>query len=382
MTRVAMAADLHVDSYLSRIDPASGLNLRELDFLRTTAWVARRARELECEALVVAGDFTESKVPPKAPRVARIRRALLEGPARQIHIRGNHDSEQAGDSIVTELAATPGWTGHMAPGFEMVGDLAVCVIPFMERKWLRAQEAFHGVADADVYRVLAEQYLVIARGLKVAADTAGARHAILVGHQQLAGGRMNDSQAAFMGDLDLVVDARALSAIGYAAVVFGHVHRGQTVIDEPACPVVFAGSIERVDFAEEAEAKSFLVVDVVDGRATIERVETPARQFVTLRDIGEVLVTEHPYDHVKDAVVRVLDLDPAADVAAIRANLVAAGAFEIASIAVRRPEATTATGGMSEALAPAAALEAYFAADPDHEVLVERGRQLLQDVAA
>jgi exonuclease SbcD len=168
----------------------------------------------------------------------------------------------------------------------LVDDVAVCVIPFLSKSHLRALPAFAAADQDDVFRALSDAYLDLARGAFVLAEQSGAKSAILVGHQQLSGGRMNETQQVFLGDLDIVVDARALAAIGYAAVTFGHVHRGQTVIDDPACPVVFAGSIERVDFAEEAEEKSFLVVDVEDGRATIERIPTPARHMVTVRGDG------------------------------------------------------------------------------------------------
>jgi exonuclease SbcD len=139
--------------------------------------------------------------------------------------------------------------------------------------------------------------------------------------------------------------------------------------------VLFAGSVERVDFAEEHELKSFLVVDVVDGRATIERIPTPARRFVTLHSLDALVDTD-----IEAAVVRFLDAED--DPAVIRAHLESYGPFEITEIRPFRAESAAAEGAMSESLAPAAALEAYFAADPDRDALVARGRQLLEEAAA
>src|SRR5450759_2347300 len=102
MTRLAFAADLHVDAYGSRIDPETGLNARLVDYLATTAWMAEEARRRGAEALVVAGDFTERRHP--APwLVSQIRGALSSFPGRQVYLRGNHDGEIAGGSIVTLL---------------------------------------------------------------------------------------------------------------------------------------------------------------------------------------------------------------------------------------------------------------------------------------
>lgn len=388
MARIAITADLHVDHPEStRRYPGATITVREQDALDTLRWVGEHARRFEAEALVVAGDYVEQKQNPRSGRVTRIARALSHGPDRQIHLPGNHDITEGGISIVEDLATrAPGWTGHTAPGFELVGTTGVVVIPFLSPAWARtidtpvdldgAQVKPSEMTDAQIYRWLAGHYLTIARGQFVAAEQAGARDVILVGHQQLSGGRMTDTQQAFLGDLDLVVDSRALAAIGFVAVVFGHVHRAQTVIDEPACPVVFAGSIERVDFAEELEPKSFVVVDVEGGRAKIERVETPARHMVTVTGDGSFIEAQ-----VEDSIVRGVDLDPDVDEADLRRALLAAGALEVMGIRRRPIEAAAAVGGLSESLSPEALVEAYYADDPDRDAMVALWRRHLAEVA-
>jgi exonuclease SbcD len=377
MTRLAITSDIHADQYGSRRDPVSGLNVREQDILSTLRWISGHARSLECEALIVAGDYVERKTNPRSARVTRIAQALAAGPDRQLHILGNHDVADGGFSIVDDLATRSiGWTGHTRPELVAIGDVGVCVIPFLSPAWLRTQPGCEDLPDADVFRLLGEQYLTLARGLYAKADRSGMRSAILVGHQQLSGGRMNETQQAFLGDLDLVVDARTLAAIGFVAVIFGHVHRGQTVIDDPTCPVVFTGSIERVDFAEELEEKSFLVVDVEAGRATIERIPTPARRMVTVRGDGSFVETA-----VEDAVVRGVDLDPDVDEVDLRRALYAAGALEVMGMRRRPREGVASAGALSEDLSPEALLEAYFNGDPDREELVAMGRRLLAEVA-
>jgi len=290
---------------------------------------------------------------------------------------GNRDIADAGLSIVTDLATrAPRWTGHTEPDVQLVGNTAVCVIPFLHPAWLRTQPGFEALPDAEVFRALGEAYQTIARGLLVKAEQAGARAAILVGHQQLSGGRMNDQQQAFLGDLDLVVDARALTAIGYAAVTFGHVHRAQTVIDDPACPVVFVGSIERVDFAEELEDKSFLVVEVEGGKATIERLVTPARHMVTVRGDGSFNEAA-----IEDSIVRGVDLDPDVDELDLRRALYAAGALEVMGLRRRTVAETAAARAMGEDLSPEQLLTTYYEGDPDREALVAMGRRILAGVS-
>lgn len=376
MTRIAVTADLHADDFLTRVDPATGLNARFQDIIGSIRWVGEHARQFECEALVVAGDYTESKTPARSPRVVKIAQALASGPDRQIHMLGNHDGSWHGESIVTDLARTQGWTGFTQPGIELVDGVALCAIPYLDRRWIRTQPGFETIPDAELFRVLSAEYLTIARGLFVAAEAAGARASILVGHQQLSGGRMTEKQQAFLGDYDVVVDTGALQAIGFAAITFGHVHKAQ-VLAAGDRPVMFAGSIERVDFAEELEQKSFLVVDVDDaGNATVEQVPIPARHYLTIRGNGSFNDAA-----AEDSVVRAIDLDPDVDETELRRALVAAGAFEVVQVTRRPVDAPEVVGGIDETLSPEAALEEYFADDPDRDALVELGREILTAVA-
>lgn len=382
MTRIAFTADLHIDQYGSRVDPATGLNARLLDYLRTTRFVAQTARDADAEALVVAGDFTERKH-VNDWLLRHIQDALSDGPARQVFLRGNHDAEIANESKVSVLAEMgAGWAAHARPGHEVVGDVVLCLLPYMDRHWMRAQEGMERAPDADVFRLLAERFLLLARGLHAQAKAAHPDKAtVLVCHQTLAGGRMGEAQQAFLGDMSLVVDTGALAAVGFEGIVAGHLHRHQLI--PAAVPVLYAGSVERVDFGEEHEPKGFIVADVEPGRFDWSFVETPARRYVTLA--GDDLSAEHPMgevrDDVRDAIVRVRDLPADADPARVRAALERWGAFDVHSIERVRVAAPEVAGGLSESLSPGQALEAWFDGDADRDALVQRGRDLLEVAA-
>ena len=374
MTRLAVVADVHCDDFGSKLDPASGLNARWVDTIDMLRWVATDARARGADALIVAGDLSESRHP--APwRVAQIGEAVAAFGGPTILARGNHDGLRADRSIVDVLAAgRPGWSGFSRPGITMLGTTAIAVLPYLDKHHLRALPGYESVPETEVFAVLAQAYLTIAGGLYVEAQQAGALQTVLVVHQALAGGSMSEAQQVFLGDHSLVVDTRALAAIGFTAIVAGHFHKHQVLSESPL--VAYAGSPYRTDFGEEGQTKGYLIVDVASGSAAMTFVETPARRFVTLRaECG------YSPDEVRDAIVRCVDVDPELDIAHLRSMLEADGAFEVVSVAVRRPESTAATGGMSEALAPTQALAEYFAADPDAPVLIERGRELLAEVA-
>jgi exonuclease SbcD len=382
MTRIAFAADLHVDAYGSRIDPATGLNARLVDYLTTTAWMADEARHRGAEALVVAGDFTERRHP--APwLVSRIRGALSSFPGRQVYLRGNHDGEIAGGSIVTLLddgfddPDESGRTGISRPRVEPIAfDVVLACIPHLDRHWLRAQPGMEKVPDAEVYQALGDQFLTIARGLyaEARADYPDAA-CVLVCHQTLAGAHMSESQQAFLGDLGLVVDARALAAVGFEGIVAGHLHRHQVVLEEP--PVLYPGSIERVDFGEEHETKGFVIADVEPGRFAWEFVATPARRFVTVDYALDAVV----FPDVEDAVVRAINVDPGVATDDVHKAMELAGAWDVVEIRRLRTDAPEIAGGLSESLGPLEALSAYFADDRDAEPLLALGRELLEAAA-
>jgi exonuclease SbcD len=390
MTRIAFTADLHVDEYGSRRDPETGLNARLLDFLSTTRWMAEEADRRGAYALVVAGDFTERRHP--APwLVTRIRNALSFGPGRQLYVRGNHDGEIAGGSTVSVL--DDGYEEHDESGRSSVSqprlepiafDAVLACVPFLDRHWLRAQPGFESVPDAELFKVLGDQFLAIAGGLYAEArrdyPDAGV---VLVCHQTLAGGRMGPAQEAFLGDVSLVIDTRALASIGFEAVVAGHLHQHQVLVDGDR-PVLYTGSPERVDFGEEAETKGFVVADVGPGRFAWEFVETPARRFVTI-DASNWPQSEHggPDSQIlQDAVVRVVNLPPEDDVAQVRRTLEDLGAFDVTEIRRRALPQAGSAGGLSESLTAGEALTEYFAGDPDAEALVELGGRILVEATS
>jgi exonuclease SbcD len=376
MTKIAFVADLHVDDLGSKVNPETGLNARFEDGLRILGWVAQDAAARGCDVLVVGGDFTEQRHP--APwRVAKIAEALGAFPGPFVLARGNHDGLRAGRSIADVLGDMLGDAkGFSRPGIAWVKRTAICVLPYLDRHWLRSQPEFEGATDAQVFAALGEQFLAIARGLYAQAhdehpDLDGC---VLVVHQSLAGGQMTEQQQAFLGDMSLVVDTAALGAIGFDAVLAGHFHLHQTLGVDPL--VVYAGSPQRVTFQEQDQTKGYLVVDT-EKLPAFEFVETPARRFVTLtgNDIGD-------WPDITDAVVRMVDVDRDINTAAVRDELERkGGAFEITEIRLRPVEAAAAPTGLSESLTPAQALSSYFDGDVDAEVLVDRGVAILQEAA-
>jgi exonuclease SbcD len=65
-------------------------------------------------------------------------------------------------------------------------------------------------------------------------------------------------------------------------VALGHVHCHQNLNKSNDPPVVYPGSIERVDFSEEKEQKGYVMVELEKGRANWQFCPLPARVFRTI----------------------------------------------------------------------------------------------------
>jgi exonuclease SbcD len=72
----------------------------------------------------------------------------------------------------------------------------------------------------------------------------------------------------------------ARSAFDY--VCLGHIHKHQNLNPDSHPPIVYCGSIERVDFGEEKEEKGFCIVTLNGKDTSYKFIKTPARPFHTI----------------------------------------------------------------------------------------------------
>ena len=90
-------------------------------------------------------------------------------------------------------------------------------------------------------------------------------------------------------------------------VVLGHIHKAQDFGKYGRPNVFYCGSTDRIDFGEESEEKSYVVMDL--DNKTWERVPIPCRKYITLSgsvsDAGIWSNDSVPLPDVKDAICRI-----------------------------------------------------------------------------
>jgi exonuclease SbcD len=126
-------------------------------------------------------------------------------------------------------------------------------------------------------------------------------------------------------------------------VALGHIHKSQDLNTGNHPPVIYPGSIERVDFGEAKDDKFFVIADVSRGHTQVEWCKLEGiRPFVDrfVRLDSQEEVTERileafpPLDQLKGAIVRLVleyprDWEASIDEASIREYLADAFSFSL-----------------------------------------------------
>jgi exonuclease SbcD len=317
--RVLHMADLHlgVENY-GRFDPARGLSSRIGDFLSCLDVAVERAAEVDL--VLIAGDIYKTCTPPPTVQrefAARVRRMSRTTPV--FIITGNHDvpnaSERASSVDIFAALELEGVTVARTPGLKRVetrgGTVEMAALPFLPESRLKADEEFKELTIGESRERMEE--MLTRRLQRLASERDPSIPGILLMHYTVRGtvlGGYSGNRALLMPEVQLPRHVVEDERFDYVAL--GHIHKHQCLNRGGHPPIVYSGSIERVDFSEEDEEKGFVIAEVARGRTTWEFVPVPARRFVTLKvsvegeEPTEEVVAGVTGRDVADAVVRVI----------------------------------------------------------------------------
>jgi exonuclease SbcD len=192
-----------------------------------------------------------------------------------------------------------------------------------------------------------------------------------MGHFSVSEAKLGSERTVMLGR-DVVVLKSVLADPIWDYVALGHIHRHQQLNAGQHPPIVYAGSLERIDFGEEKEPKGFVIADIERGHTHWEFQPTEARTFVTIRaDVREApdplatlldTVARHEFS---DAIVRIIVQAHAEQEGLLReADIRGAldGAYYVAGIVkdIERTYRQRLGGESPEELAPAELLARYF----------------------
>jgi DNA repair protein SbcD/Mre11 len=402
--RVLHFADVHIgmENY-GRTDPTTGLSSRVVDFLRRMDEMVAHVLEQDVDLVIFAGDAFKTRNPsPTFQREFAFRIQDLAAHCPVVLLVGNHDLpsiERRASSIeIYETLNVPNTLVGRDYALHEIetkrGPVLVATAPYPARNHLLQDvDVPHRSTIAEIDALL-EQHLD--QRLQALAEEANQYDMprLLTGHFSVSGATFGSERSVMLGrDVTLMLSTVADPAWDYVAL--GHIHKHQCLnlgrADQP--PVVYSGSMERIDFGEELDPKGFVWVELERGRAHWEFVEVASRPFTTLRvdvkragDPNQVVLDAIRRHDLDDAVVRlIISADPEADLLlnerTLQHALRDAGANHVAAIQrdVERP-ARLRLGTSPEGLSPDDLLERYLQSkDVPYdriEVLLEHARQL------
>ena len=84
---------------------------------------------------------------------------------------------------------------------------------------------------------------------------------ILTAHASIEGAKFGGERLVMLGN-DLVLSGVLVKNPRFSYVAMGHIHKPQDVSNGYQPPVIYPGSIERIDFGEAHEDKFFVIADM------------------------------------------------------------------------------------------------------------------------
>ena len=321
MVRILHFSDAHIDMVRQgRHDPQSGLPVRTLDFLQALDIIVDTAIAQKAELAIFAGDAYRNQLPAPTfqrewgKRILRLSQASIF----TILVVGNHDISPATGRAHAlqefETLRIPNTCVISEPCLLTPKDLnglplQIIGLPWISRSGLMAYTEARGKSLKDVQVEIEDLLSDALKDLLNQLDPA--LPAILTAHLTVQGAVYGNERSVMLGR-DLTIPPGLLKDEKLDYVALGHIHRFQDLNKGQYPPIVYAGSIEKMDFGEMRDAKGFVLADVERKRTSYTFHPLSGRKFlssdieVTDQDaITDTIIKKMPSrDSLKDAIFR------------------------------------------------------------------------------
>jgi exonuclease SbcD len=408
--RVLHFADVHIgmENY-GKTDAETGLSSRVVDFLRRMDEMVIYAREHDVDLVIFAGDAFKTRTPnPTFQREFAWRVRDLSELAPVVLLVGNHDlppsALKASSIEIYDTLAVPNvW---VADDYEVKrimtkrGDVIVGAAPYPIRARLMQEIRTTGITIRETDELLENELATILQNMAAEADVLAGSDDIprlLTAHFTVRGAMLGSERSVMLGR-DVQVSPGLLADPRWDYVALGHIHKHQNLTEKrPGVPpLVYSGSLERIDFGEEGDTKGFCWLEMARYQTTWQFIPVQARPMVTLRldcrkdnqPTQTVLAKMKQYD-LNGAIVRIFvqlmpENNPSLNDTRIRDVLQQAGVFHIAAIKreVEHPDRAR-LGASPEGLTNEQLLERFLVSrsveDNRRTALMTAARDMMRD---
>lgn len=402
MLKLLHFADAHIDmTNFGSHDPETGLPERVMDFLRSLDTIVQAAIDEKVDLVIFAGDAYKDRAP--APtfqrewgrRLMRLSKAGIP----TILLTGNHDispsqrkahAMQEFDTLAPEHIRVVSSLRLLTPADLEGLPVQVLAIPWITRAGVMQSISAGETDEEDPLRVIengVSDWLNLALN-----ETNPSIPTILTAHASVAGAKLGNEQEIKIGR-DVILPLGLVCNPRFDYVALGHIHRHQDLNLGSHPPVVYPGSIERVDFGEVNEEKGFVIAQIEKGHTTYQWRKLPIRKFidrsVTLVDelnVNDKIIAAMPsQEELKDAIVRLKITYPQGYEVLIdetRLHTYAKDAFEfkLHKISVSEARSRLPDGQVTSSLSPLELLDWFWKEKHEDEGERERLQNLAQNL--
>lgn len=406
MIRFIHTADIHfgMENY-GRIDPKSGIHSRLLDFEKAFNFCVDYAIEQQVDLFLFAGDAykTANPTPTHQRLFLNCLLRLYKAGIPIVMVVGNHDNPLSfGKAHALEIFGQIPLTGfHVISKPTTIridtksGPVQVTGIPWPTRNSITLNTPCLSANALDITNYISSAVGTIVQQL--AAELDPEMPAILSGHVTVANGIFSGSEKRAVYGTDPVLLTSQLAIQPFDYVGLGHLHRFQNLNLHAYPPVIYAGSIERIDFGERKEEKGFCDVTLhAKGHTTYEFIKTPTRPFLQIeieldgiQSQTEQILTQLKQYQLKDAIVKIMYHVPTGkkdrvDIPAIQ-QACAEAWYIVGIIPIRTPEVRERRAALKIDMDLSHLLSTYFDTKPElksqKDDLIKKALQLQAELS-
>ena len=405
MIQFIHTADIHfgMENY-GKINPKTGIHSRLLDFVTALHYCIDTAIDRKVDFFLFSGDAYKTHHPSQTQQKLLFQcfMRLYCANIPVVIIVGNHDHP-----LSFGRANTLDIFGELPlEGFHVIakptsfvlktksGPIQIVGIPWPTRNTISIANKHLHKSAIEITEYISKAVAHIIKDFAQKLDQK--KPAVLAGHLTVSSGIFSGSEKRAIYGTDPVFLPSQLAMKPFDYVALGHLHRHQNLNPKGYPPLVYSGSIERIDFGERKEDKGFCLVTIEDKEKTsYEFIKTPTRPFIQIEvklksgpGQTDQLIKEISTYNIKNAIVKILYHIPPGKKDQVDLKVVqricSDALYVVGIIPIRKPEVRERRiGAMKVTMSLENLLTAYFDTKPElkekKDELIEKTLLLWQD---
>jgi len=268
--RIGIVSDLHFGSSyaLGCIDPATQINTRLLDFVKTFDCIIDMFEQNGVNLVIIPGDIFDVRNPSTVAInvFSKCLKRTLDKGLEVLIVAGNHDITRSTDTTTIDFLEHLDLSGvsiYTKPGIKSFKDFHLITLPYRDRKQLKAN------SNEEAARTIKNQINELSK------DLIGPK--IVIGHFMVDTAPTGIDGETFSIN-EVVLPFNTFSEVNF--VVMGHIHDGK-ILRSSNPPVLYAGSMEKITFGDRNSEKSTIIIDTND-LTNFKRIPTKVRDLFEL----------------------------------------------------------------------------------------------------